>query len=213
MSVTLPEGWYDISVPIKQGMSYLSLDPVPPRYYRLHDAELGSKVSISMLEILSHTCTHLDTPRHFIPDGSTISDMHIDAVVIEIKDDKTIKVPELEQHNIRKGERLLFKTRNSPVTYESETFVEDYVYLDEDAAYYLAEKKIRLFGLDNITIGYFKDEDSIIKTHRALLEAGIYILEDCALGGVPAGEYELLCLPLLLYKGDAAPCRAILRPL
>lgn len=218
MSVKLPEGWYDISVPIKQGMSYLSLDPVPPKYYRLHDAELGSKVSISMLEILSHTCTHLDTPRHFIPDGSTISDMHIDAVVgpcrvIEIKDDETIKVPELEQHNIQKNERLLFKTRNSPYTYESETFVEDYVYLDENAAYYLAEKKIRLFGLDNITIGYFRDEESIIKTHRALLEAGIYILEDCALGGVPAGEYELLCLPLLLYKGDAAPCRAILRPL
>ena len=30
---------------------------------------------------------------------------------------------------------------------------------------------------------------------------------------VPAGEYELLCLPLLLYKGDAGPCRAILRPI
>ena len=65
----------------------------------------------------------------------------------------------------------------------------------------------------NIIQGYFRDEDSIIKTHRALLEAGIYILEDCALGDVPAGDYELLCLPLLLYKGDAAPCRAILRPL
>ena len=217
MSVKLPEGWYDISVPIKQGMSYLVLDPVPPKYYRLHDAELGSKVSISMLEIHSHTCTHLDTPRHFIPDGSTISDMHIDAVVgpcrvIEIFDDKTIKVPELEKHNIQRGERLLFKTRNSPSTYESEQFVEDYVYLEENAAFFLAEKKISLFGLDNITIGYFRDEDSIVKTHRALLEAGIYILEDCALGGVPAGEYELLCLPLLLYKGDAAPCRAILRP-
>lgn len=218
MSVILPEGWYDISVPIKQGMSYLVLDPVPPKYYRLHDAELGSKVSISMLEILSHTCTHLDTPRHFIADGSTISDMPIDAVVgpcrvIEIKDNKSIKVPELEQHNIQAGERLLFKTRNSPLTYESEQFVEDYVYLEADAAFYLAEKKIRLFGLDNITIGYFRDEDSIIKTHRALLEAGIYILEDCALGGVPAGGYDLLCLPLLLYKGDAAPCRALLRPL
>jgi hypothetical protein len=30
---------------------------------------------------------------------------------------------------------------------------------------------------------------------------------------VPPGEYELFCLPLLVYKGDAAPCRAILRPL
>jgi arylformamidase len=218
MSVKMPEGWYDISVPLKQGMSYLKLDPVPPKVYRLHDAELGSKVTISMLEILTHTCTHLDAPLHFIQGGSTISDMSLNAVVgpcrvIEIRDQKTIKIAELEKHHIKKGERLLFKTRNSPITYTSEQFVEDYVYLEGDAAAYLAEKKIILFGLDNITIGDFRDEDSIKKTHRALLEAGIYILEDCALGGVPPGEYELFCLPLLIYKGDAAPCRAILRPL
>jgi len=208
MSVKMPKGWYDISVPIKQGMSYLVLDPVPPKLYRLHDAELGSKVTISMLEILTHTCTHLDAPLHFIRGGSTISDMCLDAVVgpcrvIEIEDKKTIKVSELEKHNIQKGERLLFKTRNSPMTYAGEKFVEDYVYLEGDAAVYLAEKKIVLFGLDNITIGYFRDEESIMKTHRALLDAGIYILEDCALGDVPPGEYELY----------AAPCRAILRPL
>ncbi len=217
MSVKMPEGWYDISVPLKQGMSYLKLDPVPPRIYRLDDAELGAKVTISKLEILSHTCTHLDAPLHFIKGGSTISDMSLEAViglcrVIEIKDRKTIKVAELERHNIKKGERLLFKTRNSPLTYAGDVFVEDYVYLEGDAADYLATKQISLFGLDNITIGDFKDEASIRKTHRTLLEAGIYILEDCALGEVPPGEYELLCLPLLIYKGDAAPCRAILRP-
>ncbi|MBP1707532.1 MAG: Cyclase family protein [Chloroflexi bacterium] len=218
MPVKLPKGWYDISVPLKQGMSYLILDPVPPKVYRLHDAELGSKVTISMLEILSHTCTHLDAPLHFIKGGSTISDLPLTVVVgpcrvIEIKDPKTIKIAELEKHRIKKGERLLFKTRNSPFTYAGERFVEDYVYLESDSAAYLAEKKIALFGLDNITIGDFRNEESIRKTHRALLEAGIYILEDCALGSVPPGEYELLCLPLLIYKGDAAPCRAILRPL
>lgn len=218
MSVKMPAGWYDISVPLKQGMSYLKLDPVAPKIYRLHDAELGSKVTISMLEILSHTCTHLDAPLHFIKGGSTISDMALDAVVgpcrvIEIKDKNTIKVSELKKHKIKKGERLLFKTRNSPITYTSETFIEDYVYLEEDAAKYLAEKKILLFGLDNITIGDFRDEESIRKTHLALLEAGVYILEDCALGDVPPAEYELICLPILIYKGDASPCRAILRPL
>jgi arylformamidase len=218
MTVKMPQGWYDISVPLKQGMSYLKLDPVIPRIYRLDDAELGAKVTISKLEIISHTCTHLDAPLHFIKGGSTISDMSLDAVVgrcrvIEIEDPKTIKVAELENHNIQKGERLLFKTRNSPQTYTSDKFVEDYVYLEGAAADYLAKKKILLFGLDNITIGNVNDEASIRKTHRTLLEAGIYILEDCALGEVPPGEYELLCLPLLIFKGDAAPCRAILRPL
>ncbi|HTY61821.1 MAG TPA: cyclase family protein [Acidobacteriota bacterium] len=218
MAVKAPKGWYDISVPLKQGMSYLPLDPVPPKIYRFSDVALGAKVTMSMLEIISHTGTHIDAPLHFIPGGSTVSDMPLDATigrarVIEIKDQEKIKVPELKKHNIRKGERLLFKTRNSPIVYESPTFVEDYVYLDGAAAEYLAEKQIRLFGLDNITIGHFKEEQNVVKTHQTLLSAGVYILEACALGDVPPGEYELLCLPLYMYHGDAGPCRAILRPL
>jgi arylformamidase len=218
MAVKAPKGWYDISVPLKQGMNYLPIDPVPPKIYRFSDVALGAKVTMSMLEIISHTGTHIDTPLHFIPGGSTVSDMPLDATVgrarvIEIKDREKIKVPELKKHNIKKGERLLFKTRNSPVVYESPRFVEDYVYLDGSAAEYLAEKRIRLFGLDNITIGDIKEEQNVVKTHQALLSAGIYILESCALGNVPPGEYELLCLPLLMFNGDAGPCRAILRPL
>jgi arylformamidase len=218
MAATVPSGWYDISVPLKQGMNYLPLDPVPPKIYRFSDVELGAKVTMSMLEIISHTGTHIDAPRHFIPGGSTVSDMPLDATVgparvIEIKDPETIKVEELKKHNIEKGERILCKTRNSPIVYESPKFIEDYVYLDADAAAYLAEKNIILFGLDCITIGDYRNEESVMKTHQTLLGAGIYILEDCALAKVPPGEYELLCLPLLMYKGDAGPCRAILRPL
>lgn len=218
MTHKIPRGWYDISVPIKQGMNYLPIDPVAPKIYRLSDVELGAKVTMSMIEIISHTGTHIDTPLHFIPGGSTVSDMPLDATVgparvIEIEDPETVNVAELEKHNIRKGERILCKTRNSPEAYESPRFVEDYIYLDADAALFLAEKGIILFGLDCITIGDIKKEESVIKTHQTLLSAGIYILEGCALGHVPAGEYEMLCLPLLMYHGDAGPCRAILRPL
>ena len=218
MAVKIPDGWYDISVPLKQGMAYFPTDPAPPKIYRLSDYALGARVTMSMLEIISHTGTHIDAPLHFIPGGSTISDMPLEATVgaarvIEIKDQEKIKVRELEQHNIKKGERVLFKTRNSPETYESIKFVEDYVYLDGNAAEYLVEKGIILFGLDNITIGHFKEEGNLIRTHQTLLSAGIYILENCALAEVPPGVYELLCLPLLMYNGDAGPCRAILRPL
>ena len=133
--------------------------------------------------------------------------------VIEIKDPEKIREGELEKHHIKKGERILLKTRNSPRVYTSDKFVEDYVYLDVDGAQYLASKGIRLFGLDNITIGSFKEHDNLSRTHETLLGAGIYILEGCALADVPPGEYDLLCLPLSMWNGDAGPCRAILRPL
>jgi len=218
MAVKSPAGWYDISVPLKQGMVYFPDDPVPPRIYRYHDVQLGAKVTMSMLEIISHTGTHIDSPLHFIPGGSTISDMPLDATigpcrVLEIKDPEKIRVAELEKYNIMKGERILCKTRNSPKAYTADRFSDDYVYLDSAAADYLAQKGIILFGIDNITIGHKKEPDNITHTHQTLLAAGIYILEDCALAEVPPGEYELLCLPLLMWKGDAGPCRAILRPL
>lgn len=213
-----PEGWIDISVTLKGGMHYFPTDPVPPKIYRYHDVDKGDKVTMSMIEIISHTGTHVDTPLHFIPGGSTVTDMPLDATVgparvIEIKDPEKIKVEELEQYNIKAGERILFKTRNSPVTYDSDNFVEDYVYVSVEAAKYLADKKVRLVGLDNITIGHFKEQDNLTKTHQTLLENGVYILEDVALDGVEPGDYELIFLPLKLDRGDAGPGRAILRPL
>jgi arylformamidase len=218
MAVKAPKGWYDISVPIKQGMVYFPTDPVPPKIYRFSDRALGSKVTMSMLEIISHTGTHIDSPLHFIEGGSTISDMPLDAAigparVIAIRDRESIKADELKKHDIRKGERVLFKTRNSPKGYEGEKFNDDYCYLHESAADYLVKVGVRLVGIDFITIGSYKRQENIGKTHTALLGAGIYVLEDCALAGVPPGEYELLCLPLLMWHGDAGPCRAILRPL
>jgi arylformamidase len=218
MAVKAPKGWYDISVPLKQGMISMPIDPLPPKIYRYSDRALGGVVTMTMLEIISHTGTHIDAPLHFIPDGSTISDMRLDATigparVIEIKDKEKIKVAELKKHNIKKGERLLFKTRNSPASYEGPKFLEDYVYFDNAAAEYLVEKGVILVGLDFITIGNYKDVDSVNKTHTTFLKAGVYILENCALGHVPPGEYELLCLPLPIFHGDASPSRAILRPL
>jgi len=218
MTVKLPKGWYDISVPLKQGMVYFPTDPAPPKIYRYSDRALGSPITMCMIEMIGHTGTHIDAPLHFIPDGSTISDMPVDASigpcrVIEIKDEESIKVKELEPYKIKKGERLLFKTANSPRTYESPKFQENYVSLTLEATDYLVKKGIVLFGLDNITIGPYQDQGKIGQIHTKLLGAGIYILENLAMFGVPAGEYELLCLPLLMLNGDAGPARAILRPL
>jgi hypothetical protein len=41
MSTTLPEGWYDLTVPLQQNMPYLVIDTFPPRIYRYRDFNLG----------------------------------------------------------------------------------------------------------------------------------------------------------------------------
>ena len=90
MAAKTPEGWYDISVPLKQGMNYFPTDPAPPKIYRYHDVELGARVTMSMLEIISHTGTHIDTPLHFIPGGSTVTDMPLDAGDFRLLDRKVV---------------------------------------------------------------------------------------------------------------------------
>ena len=60
------------------------------------------------------------------------------ARVIEIRDPESIKPDELQPHHIRQGERLLFKTLNSSRYWQTDTFVEDFVYLSQEAARYLA---------------------------------------------------------------------------
>jgi len=215
--------WIDISLPMGENMPVLPLEaaagPMPlAKIGRFWDMTKGDKVTMTRIEMMSHDSTHIDAPLHFSPDGEAIDEMAMDttvgpARVIEIKDPVSIKVEELEPYNIQPGERLLFKTRNSPKVYEEKELTGDYVYFSTEAARYLAEKKVRLVALDYLAIGNFRDKENLKAVHEILLLNGVYAIEGVNLDGVKPGEYELLCLPLRLEKGDAGPCRAILIPL
>jgi arylformamidase len=156
----------------------------------------------------------MDAPRHFIRDGQSLDEMPLDATlgiarVIAIRDTVAITVEELREHNIQRGERILFKTNDSGQRWQSNTFVEDFVYISQEAARYLAEVGVKTVGVDYLSVGgYVKDS---LETHLALLEAGIWVIEGLNLGQVEPGQYELYCLPLKVRNGDGAPARAVLR--
>ena len=52
-----------------------------------------------------------------------------------------------------------------------------------------------------------------LPSHQLLLQHGLRVLENLVLDAVPAGDYELIALPLKLTQADASPVRAILREL
>jgi arylformamidase len=129
--------------------------------------------------------------------------------VIESKDRESIKAEELRPHKIKPGERILFKTRNSRTSWNSDLFDEDFVYISQEAARYLARCRIRSVGVDYLSVGGFKRD--AVETHRALLGAGIWIIEGLNLTRVKPGRYDLICLPVKVRNSDGAPARAILR--
>ena len=90
-------------------------------------------------------------------------------------------------------------------------FHTDFTYLEFNAATKLVQQGTKLIGIDYLSIEKFGEHE----THHALLSHGVIILEGLNLSDVPAGKYELICLPLRLRssKGDGAPARVVLRTL
>jgi arylformamidase len=178
------------------------------------DMEHGDIANVSKISMGSHSGTHMDAPLHFVRDGEGLDEMPLIATmgrarVIEIQDSESVKPRDLDPHEIRRGERILFKTQNSARGWPSAAFIEDFVYVSQEAARYLADRKIQTLGIDYLSVGgFYKDG---VETHQALLEAGIWIIEGLDLSQVEPGDYELICLPIKVEGSDGAPARAILR--
>jgi cation transport ATPase len=128
------------------------------------------------------------------------------ARVIGIDDPSRVTARELRRRGVRRGERLLLRTRNSEAAGPARRLCSEFVALDRGAAALLAARHVRAVGVDALSIGPPDAEGD--EVHRLLLGAGIWIVEGLDLRGVTPGDYELVCLPLKLAGADGAPARA-----
>ncbi len=163
-----------------------------------------SKITLDM-----HTGTHLDAPLHVVENGKTVESIDLSRVitkcrVIDMTHIETkITGDDLETVNIRPGEFVLFKTRNSFTL----KFEECFIYLDESAARYLRDKGIRGVGIDSLGIERGQPGHP---THKLLLGSETVILEGLRLAEINEGEYFLIALPLKIDGAEASPVRAVL---
>src|SRR5262252_3695059 len=105
-------------------------------------------------------------------------------------------------------QRSRLRTSNSTRCWNVDAFVEDYAHLDISAAKFLAERRIRMVGIDYLSIGRGEDGPEV---HRILLGAGVVVLEGLDLSSTGPGLYDVICLPLRILGGDGAPARVALR--
>ncbi len=176
----------------------------------------GDAANVTALCFGAHTATHVDAPNHFIDGTRKIHELELekligDCRVVETADDVTAIEPE-HLGNLENVDRILFKTRNSNFWNEPEKgFRKDFTYISPEAARALADAEIKLVGIDYLSVEKFGSED--FATHITLLEKEIVIVEGLDLREVPAGDYEIICLPLKIISetGDGAPARTILR--
>jgi arylformamidase len=195
----------DVSVPVRPGMALYPGDPAVT-LERVASLAGGDIANISRLALGVHTGTHVDAPVHFIDGAPAVDALPLDVLlgparVVDLTSAERLDAAAFDGVDL--PERVLLKTRNSEL-WKLDSFAEDFLSLTADAARVLVDGRVRLVGIDYLSIG---DEAA----HGVLLAADVVPIEGLDLRGVEPGEYELVCAPLKLVGSDGAPARVLLR--
>ncbi len=216
--VSDPTGWIDVTATLDPAATPVYEGDAPMSFQFLKDMRKGDALTLSQFSLGAHSGTHIDAPMHFMRDGASIDRVALTALigrarVIDIPDSvQSIDATELNRHAWRTAERVIFRTRSSVRGWmSSSVFHRDFAYIAPDAAQLLADAGVQLVGIDYISAERFGAPEPV--THRILLGRGIPIVEGLALESVPAGDYDLIVLPMKVAGHEGAPARAIMRRL
>ena len=206
---------YDVSVLVHEGMPTWPGDPKLSMRLASSIAK-GAAANVTRLDMGAHTGTHMDAPFHFVADGSTIETLSLEVLIGRCRVFDLSTITEhisramLEKCDLKGVTRALFKTRNSQRwANDSHEFDKGFLAVAADGAKYLVERGVKLVGVDYLSVEPFGSKAHPV--HDTLLQAGMIIVEGLNLTDVPAGDYELIALPLKLKGSDGAPSRVVLR--
>ena len=177
------------------------------------DMTHGSNFTLSSIHTTVHVGAHTDAPSHYQKNGVTIESRALDyylgdcqVIAVEIPRGERI-LPEHLTHARIQAPRVLFKTGSFA---DPNRWVPDFNSLSPSLVHFLADKGVRLVGIDTPSIDPSADKE--LHSHHAVQERDLAILEGILLGEVPEGVYQLIALPLRIEGADASPVRAILLP-
>lgn len=211
----------DLSLPIEEGMMTF-----PTHWHPVVEVTVLGRHGIEGREtrkivLGTHTGTHADAPRHFIPNGGTIDEIPLEiligpASVADFTDCRAlqeIEVKDLQQKlGAKVPPRLILRTGWSEHFGEMK-FYNEYPFLSENAAQWLVDQGVRLIAMDtpspdNPANSRGTANDS--PNHKVLLGAGVVLVEYLVnLKAISASSVELIVLPLKLKGGDGSPARCV----
>lgn len=211
----MKSGFIDISMRV-DSETPLWPGSVEVRFETARSIERGDSNNVTNLRMDVHTGTHVDAPSHFIAGGRTVDQVGLapfvgHATVVNAGDSAELTREALEAAAIPLSvRRLLLQTANSTVAPGAE-FDPDFTALSPEAASWLVERyDLLALGIDYLSVQPYSGSDDV---HKTLLGAEVALIEGLDLRGVEPGDYELLCLPVNLVGVEAAPARALIRPI
>jgi len=180
---------------------------------------------VTLMELTSHTGTHLDTPGHVIEDGLRLTDFEVEdfvfnhPLVIDLPlGDGTVVQPEhlepfVEQGQdadmllvrfgfgrVRRSEPARFSKRSPGFGVESAQFLRDRF------------PGLRALGMDVPSLSCIEHLDMTFKAHHVLLGGPgrkFLVIEDMDLEKDLSGLKQVFVAPLLVERIDGAPCTVL----
>lgn len=206
---------WDISEPIEPATATFPGD-TPFSQEWVARQERGASCNVSTIRMSVHVGTHTDSPLHFDLAGPDIASVDLTRYlgrcrVADVRgagSPSSIPAAALTPALLAGAERLLLRTR---AEHDHRVFDRSFCAVGPAAARALVAAGIRLVGIDTPSMDHADSKD--LDGHHILYEGGVAILENLDLRAVPAGDYELIALPLRIVNGDSSPVRAILREL
>lgn len=202
---------YDLTATITEDIVTFPGDP----QYKSEDIsslEEGSHFHLSEIHMCNHTGTHIDFPSHVVQGGKTSNDFPLKSLVghgliIEVPNNESSITSEfVKRQPILANDFVFFKTSNSKLS-KSAKFTNNYVYIEPEAADELLKKKVRIVGIDYISVDKYESEK--LPVHKSLLSNDVLIVEGLELNNVPVGRCKIYIMPLKLDKKDGSPARVM----
>ncbi|PSP83996.1 hypothetical protein BRC83_06265 [Halobacteriales archaeon QS_1_68_17] len=206
----------DMTLPLEEGMQ---LFPGLPSFESERSVSDETGAITRRFASSTHQGTHVDAPRHYVPDGPTLGDLGLDrwfgaATVVDLRDRRgePIDAEALAASGVdtEPGDRLLLLTGDVDHRFGDRDFFEEAAHLTVSGAEWLVDREPALVGNDFLTEALTDPERPV---HHTLLEAGVPVVEYlCEADAVADHDsVEFTCLPLNAPAFEASPVRAVAR--
>lgn len=201
----------DLTLPLTNGMRGVRIDAA-------NRLEVDGW-NASTLTLYSHSGTHMDAPKHFLPKGDTIdrqplTDCIGPAHVVDITPTAPralINMGSMAKwaDRIQAGDRVLLRSDWSK-RLGTPAYRDELPRISLELANWFVERGIVLVGVEPPSVADVNNREELTAVHVTLLAGGVTIVEGLTnLDQISSQTVQLIILPLKIQNGDGAPARAI----
>ncbi len=170
----------------------------------------GANIDLSTIRSTVHIGAHCDSPGHYLSGGTGIASRDLSfyygkCQIISVQVTPGARIFPKDFSVQIHAPRILFHTGSYP---DPEHFNDDFNSLSPELIHYLADRGVRLVGLDTPSVDPADSKN--LESHQAIADRDMAILEGVVLEDVSPGVYTLIALPLKIEGADASPVRAVL---